>query len=280
MPGKALALSLLLSTTALAQTREAPPAAPASHPRRPSVAVMDFDYGTLQTHWWGEYDIGKGVAIQVVDLLVDDGSLRVVERGKLDTVLAEQDLAASDRASPDAAKLAKIGKVLGVRYILAGSITKFATSDKKYGGGVAGAVAKGVLGPVGGLTLHKAKQEVALTARLIDTTTGEIVLSAQGEGVAKKGGGVGIEAGYGGTGGAAAGTSSQLAEVRELGMSEAQSLAATELARAIVAQADKLSAEAPQPEPTPTPTPPPAKAALARKAAPAKVQAAARPPSP
>jgi len=272
MPGMAILLSLLLSAPADAQT-------PAPHSRRPSVAVMDFDYGTLQTHWWGEYDIGKGVAIQVVDLLVDDGSLRVVERGKLDTVLAEQDFAAGDRASPDAAKLAKIGKVLGVRYILAGSITKFATSDKKYGGGMAGTVAKGVLGPVGGLTFRKAKQEVTLTGRLIDATTGEIVVSAQGEGVAKKGGGVGMEAGYGGTAGAV-GTTSEPAEVRALGMSEAQLLAATELARAIVAQAGKLSAETPEPEPTPTPPPPPAQAAPAKKTPPPKAPAAARPPKP
>jgi curli biogenesis system outer membrane secretion channel CsgG len=80
--------------------------------KRPQIAVMDFDYGTVQ-NWWGQYDIGKGMADQVVDALVNDGSFRVIERKKLDTVLAEQDFAASDRADPSAAKLAKVGKVLG-----------------------------------------------------------------------------------------------------------------------------------------------------------------------
>ena len=93
--------------------------------KRPKVAVMDFDYGTVG-NWWGEYDIGKGMADQVVNALVKDGSFRVIERKKLDTILAEQDFAQSDRGDPSAAKLARIGKVLGVQYIIAGSITKFA----------------------------------------------------------------------------------------------------------------------------------------------------------
>ena len=36
-------------------------------------------------------------------VLVNDGSFRVIERKKLDTVLAEQDFAQSDRADPSAA---------------------------------------------------------------------------------------------------------------------------------------------------------------------------------
>src|SRR3989442_10814012 len=102
--------------------------------KRQTVAVMDFDYGTVN-HWWGQYDIGKGMADQVVDELVNEGTFRVIERKKLDTVLAEQDFSNSDRADPSAAKLAKIGKVLGVRYIISGSITKFGGEEKNYGGG-------------------------------------------------------------------------------------------------------------------------------------------------
>jgi hypothetical protein len=79
------------------------------------VAVMDFDYGRSTTGGvWGNYDIGKGMADQVVDAILEDGSFRVIERKKLDTVLAEQDFAQSDRADPSAAKLSKVGKVLGV----------------------------------------------------------------------------------------------------------------------------------------------------------------------
>src|SRR5215471_11582204 len=128
-------------------------------PKRTAVAVMDFDYGTVN-NWWGQYDIGKGMADQVVDELVNDGTFRVIERKKLDTVLAEQDFARSDRADPSAAKLAKVGKVLGVKYIISGSITKFGGEEKNYGGGGFGG------GKIGGLGLKKAKTYVTLTARM------------------------------------------------------------------------------------------------------------------
>jgi curli biogenesis system outer membrane secretion channel CsgG len=267
-------------TSAAPARAGADPAAAAkgeSAPRkRPTVAVMDFDYGTLTTHWWGEYDIGRGVATQLVNVLVEDGRLRLIERSKLDAVLGEQDLSASDRVNPDASKLAKMGKVLGVRYIIAGAITKFATSDRKFGGGVGGAVARGVLGPVGGLSFRKAKQEVSLTARLIDTTTAEVVVSAKGDGVAKKGQGVGIEADVGGGG---TSFTTESAEFRASGMGEAQERAVQEVARALLSQTAALSAEDPQPEPTPTPVPAVTAARAPRRSAPRHAGgAAAKPP--
>src|SRR5688572_20634528 len=184
--------------------------------KRPSVAVMDFDFGTVHEHWWGNYDIGKGMADQVVDALVNDGTFRVIERKKLDTVLAEQDFARSDRADPSAAKLSKVGKVLGVKYIIAGSITKFGGEEKTYGGG---GFAKGKLG---GLGLKKAKTEVGLTARLIDTTTGEVLVSVKGLGESKKGGGLKVGAGSWGGG---AGFSMGSSDYKNSAIGEAQEMA-------------------------------------------------------
>src|SRR5881397_1188739 len=88
--------------------------------KRPQVAVTDFDYGTVGYHWWGDADIGKGMADQVMTARVEEGSFRVIERKKLDTVLAEQDFTHSDRADPSQAKIAKLGKALGVHYIITG----------------------------------------------------------------------------------------------------------------------------------------------------------------
>ena len=199
--------------------------------KRPTVAVMDFDYGTVHHHWWGQYDIGKGMADQVVDALLEDGSFRVIERKKLDTVLAEQDFAQSDRADPSAAKLSKLGKVLGVRYIIAGSITKFGGEEKNYGGG-------GLIGgKLGGLGLKKAKTEVSLTARMIDTTTGEILLSAKGEGISKKGGGLKVGA-LGGGGGA--GFSMSSSDYKASAIGEAQEAATVDLIAKIIAKKDRL----------------------------------------
>jgi curli biogenesis system outer membrane secretion channel CsgG len=199
--------------------------------KRVAVAIMDFDYGTVGYHWWGQYDIGKGMADQVVDALLEDGTFRVIERKKLDTILAEQDFSHSDRADPSAAKLSKLGKVLGVRYIIAGSITKFGGEEKSYGGG-------GLLkGKLGGLGLKKAKTEVTLTARMIDTTTGEILLSAKGEGESKKGGGLKVGA-LGGGGGA--GFSMSSSDYKASAIGEAQELATKDLVTKIVAKKDRL----------------------------------------
>jgi len=199
--------------------------------KRISVAVMDFDFGTVHYHWWGDYDIGKGMADQVVDELVNDGTFRVIERKKLDTVLAEQDFAASDRADPSAAKLAKVGKVLGVRYIISGSITKFGGEEKNYsGGGLVG-------GKLGGLGLKKAKTEVSLTARMIDATTGEILVSAKGEGVSNKGGGLSV-GGAGGGGGA--GFSMGSSDYKESAIGEAQEKACQLLVQQLIAKKDRL----------------------------------------
>jgi curli biogenesis system outer membrane secretion channel CsgG len=211
-------------------TGEAADAVPA-RPKRVKVAVMDFDYGTITNHWWGTSDIGKGMADQVVDGLVNDGSVIVVERKKLDTVLAEQDFAQSDRADPSAAKLAKIGKVLGIKYIISGSITKFGGEEKNYGaGGVGG-------GKIGGLGLKKAKTFVTLTARMIDATTGEILVSAKGEGISNKGGGIKVGAGGGGGG---AGFSMGSSDYKDSAIGEAQEMACKLLVQAIVAKKDRL----------------------------------------
>jgi curli biogenesis system outer membrane secretion channel CsgG len=208
-------LAVALAALGMAGTAEA-------QSKRPLIAVMDFDYGTIN-NWWGQYDIGKGMADQVVNALLEDGSFRVIERKKLDTVLAEQDFAASDRADPSAAKLAKMGKVLGVKYILAGSITKFSTEAR--GGGVR---VKGI-----GLGGKKTKSEVALTARIIDATTGEIMLSAKGLGESSKGGGVNFASSD-----FAMGTNSE--EWRTSGLGEAQEKACNEFVAALVAKKDRL----------------------------------------
>jgi curli biogenesis system outer membrane secretion channel CsgG len=191
--------------------------------KRAAVAVMDFEYGTID-NWWGQYNIGKGMADQVVDALVNDGTFRVIERKKLDAVLAEQDFSASDRADPSAAKLTKLGKVLGIRYIIAGSITKFGTEQKQQGGRI-----KGI-----GIGLGKAKTEVALTARLIDTTTGEIMLSAKGLGESKKGGGFSFsKSGLGGVG-------SNTSEFKNSAIGEAQEAACNDIVAKFVAKKDRL----------------------------------------
>lgn len=189
---------------------------------RPQIAVLDFEYGTVD-NWWGQYDIGKGIADQLVDALVEDGSFRVIERKKLAAILGEQDFAASGRADPSAQTMAKIGKVLGVKYILVGSITKFSTESR--GGGLR---VKGI-----GLGGKKTKSEVRITGRIIDMSTGEIMISGKGVGESTKGGG--FDFSKGGTG---IGTNSE--EWRQSGLGDAQEACTADLIKQLVAKIDRL----------------------------------------
>jgi curli biogenesis system outer membrane secretion channel CsgG len=210
--GVALFASFALAGPAMAQAKT----------DRVSIAVMDFDFGAID-NWWGQYDIGKGMADQVVDALVNDATFRVIERKKLDTVLAEQDFAHSNRADPSAASLAKIGKIKGVKYVIAGSITKFATESR--GGGLA---VKGI-----GLGGKKTKSEINLTARIIDITSGEIVASVKGHGESSKGGGFSFS-----KGGTAIGTNSE--EWRASGLGDAQERACNDFVAQMVLKKDRI----------------------------------------
>lgn len=199
---------------------------------RPTVAVLDFDFGTVDRWWSGNWDIGKGIADMIVDELVNDGSFRMIERKKLDAILAEQNFSNSERADPSAASVAKIGKALGVKYMVVGSITKFGTENSKtrvggfgLGGGALGRARVGT---------SKGKAVVAITARIIDTTTGEIMVSKRGEGTSKRSGlllgGAGIGGGIGGGGDIEMGSS----DFRETVLGEATEIAVKDTATKLV----------------------------------------------
>src|SRR5262249_53182523 len=135
----------------------------------------------------------------IVDELVNDGSFRVIERKRLDAILAEQNFSNSERADPSAKSVAQLGKALGVKYLVVGSVTKFGTeqSNKSFsGGGCASAFGVGAVGT------SKGKANVAITARIIDTSTGEIMASAKGDGTSKRSGLLlgGAGGGHGGAG--------------------------------------------------------------------------------
>jgi curli biogenesis system outer membrane secretion channel CsgG len=205
--------------------------------KRPTVAVLNFDYGTVE-HWWsGNADVGAGIADLVVDALVDDGSFRVIERKRLDAILAEQNFSNSERADPTAKSLAQIGKALGVKYLIVGSVTKFGTesSNKSVGGGGFGS--KFGLGSVG---KSQGKANVAVTTRIIDTSTGEIMVSAKGEGTSKRSGLL-LGGAAGGGGGAGAGSLNfSSSDFRDTILGEATDMAVKDVVTKLLAKKDRL----------------------------------------
>jgi curli biogenesis system outer membrane secretion channel CsgG len=154
--------------------------------RKPRIAVMDFDYGTVRSYasayFGSDIDVGKGIADLLVTGLVKDGSYSIIERKALDKILAEQNFSNSDRANP--ASAAKIGKMLGVDAILVGSITQFGNETKKTGLGGAGGNWGGY--GLGGFGHSKSAANVGIDARLVNVDTGEIMTVAQGIGTSSR----------------------------------------------------------------------------------------------
>jgi curli biogenesis system outer membrane secretion channel CsgG len=125
------------------------------------VAVMRFDNNSTW-HWWGDR-LGEAAADVFVTNLLESGKFSVIEREKVDLILMEQDLGASGAVTPQTA--AKIGKMLGVDLILTGSVSQFSISRTGASiGGIGGSVTTG---------------KVVLQSRMINTTTGEILVAAE-----------------------------------------------------------------------------------------------------
>ena len=154
------------------------------------VAVMNFDYATVHSGvaaiFGTDMDIGKGISDMIVDRLVTSGVYSVIERKALDKILAEQNFSNSDRADP--ASAAKIARILGVDAIVIGSITQFGRDDKStgVGGGAVGGITRRF--GVGGVQRKESKAAVVISARLIDTSTAEILAVASGKGESQRSG--------------------------------------------------------------------------------------------
>jgi curli biogenesis system outer membrane secretion channel CsgG len=197
LPASLTGLALLSGALAIPSNAQTAPA------RRPRIAVLDFDYGTVQTAsaamFGTNVDVGKGIVDLLVTGLVKNGSYSVIERKALDKILAEQNFSNSNRADPSSA--AKIGKLLGVDAIIEGSITEFGNETKKTNVGGGGGNWHGV--GLGGFGHSNSKANVAITARIINIDTGEIMAVADGTGQSSRSstsmlGGGGNWSGYGG----------------------------------------------------------------------------------
>jgi curli biogenesis system outer membrane secretion channel CsgG len=179
------------------------PNALAQAKHKPRIAVLDFDYATVQT--WSQsffgtnVDLGKGIQQMVVTDLVKDGTYSVIERAAMEKILGEQNFSNSNRADPNSA--AKIGKLLGADAIIVGSITEFGNETKNQG--VGGGGGSGWTGAIGGFHHSKSNANVGLNARIVNIDTGEIMGVAEGVGTSSRsstglGGGGGNWNGHGG----------------------------------------------------------------------------------
>ncbi len=204
------------------------------------VAVLDFDYGTVQSYvssiYGSNQDVGKGITDMLVEKLLKDGQYRIIERKALDKILAEQNFSNSDRADPATAQ--KLARILGVDAIIMGSITKFGRDDqsKSVGGVGFGPRAFGI----GGVKRSEAKAVCAISARLVDTTTGEILAAVTGEGQSKRSGTSLIGGGAGSGGGGIGGFDSHASNFGQTLMGEAVTTAVNDVGGQLDTKATSL----------------------------------------
>lgn len=160
----ALALVILGSASALAQGKI-------------RIAIWEFE-NHAETSWWFWNDLGPAARNQIDTAFSEEQRLSdkfsVIEREQLALILKEQGLATAGALDPQTA--AKVGKILGIKYIVTGGIDKFAINNTR--------------GRIGGIVGGNMVQaEATINMRFIDTTTAERVLSLSASGEVKKGGG-------------------------------------------------------------------------------------------
>lgn len=128
-----------------------------------AVACRNFDN---QAGWHGNWNIGQNLSIMLESALYDTDRFVVVERKEMADVIAEQDLVASGRAAK-ASNVARAGKLRPAKYLATGAVT---VVEENQSGGDGGISFKGI--SLGG---SRGKAKITIIAKLVDTTTGQVV---------------------------------------------------------------------------------------------------------
>ena len=137
---------------------------------KPTVAVMDFGRhvgATTDDIVFENTD--KTSSDYIIEALVESGKYDVVDKDLLAEKLMQENLNTKGIIDPDTAR--RIGEVLGVRYIIYGNVNDVTGSST------------GVQIYDNGADVYTVKAHII--ARMMDVTTGDIVMAAKGEGKSK-----------------------------------------------------------------------------------------------
>jgi curli biogenesis system outer membrane secretion channel CsgG len=141
-----------------------------AEPERPGVSVLP-PQNKAESLWWAES--GARLAQQIVyDRLVESDFYRVIERSELEAKLQENRLWLTGEISPAGA--VKLSRVLGVRYLLTGTLTEYGL----------GRESKGKRRGRRRLLPGGKKFIAAFVLRLMDGETGALVWADSGRGEA------------------------------------------------------------------------------------------------
>ncbi len=188
----AAAAVLTLATPAFAQKR----LTKEERAKLPRIAILDFKAAPDCWHGWrfGGWGNQMGtISNQLRDLFTTEilqrghGKIRVVERERLQDIRDELNFQQSGEV--DTSTVQKVGKLLGVKYVMTGKVTRFAYKESGISGGwglgalVGKVTGNSMAGAVAGdMHLKKASFTGRLDIRLIEVETGEVLGAWSSEG--------------------------------------------------------------------------------------------------
>ncbi len=141
-------------------------------PKR-TVSVGKFDAIGSFVQKYGNWDIGGGISAMLTTALQESGRFIVMERANLSQVLNEQELKAQKITNAESGPA--LGKVIGVNFLIYGSITEFGADDE--GGGMSLGFSGGSIGSLfsSGVSKQSSKGKLTMDLRIVDTTTSEVI---------------------------------------------------------------------------------------------------------
>ena len=139
----------------------------AAEAAKPRVAILEFKNKT-EGYVWAWYRAGEAAQDMFVTELVKKGGFRVLERERLDAIMQEKNLQLSGDIDPKTA--VKLGKMIGVEYLIVGAITELGVADRDVN------VPSNLFGGrMPSVNVRSQKMDAAVDARAFSTSTGEIV---------------------------------------------------------------------------------------------------------
>jgi TolB-like protein len=100
------------------------PLAASAQDTRPGIAVMPFENGGSYGREKEDFEaLQQGIPAMLISELSKNLAARVVDRSDINRILNEQNLATQGRV--DAATAARVGKIVGARYMIMGGFTDY-----------------------------------------------------------------------------------------------------------------------------------------------------------
>ena len=157
------------------------------------IAVMRIDNKSSLASG-GQFDIGTGMANQLVSALFQSGGFIILERQELQDILGEQKFGSSGHVKEGTE--AKTGEIEGAEFLVYGAITDYdpGESGARVGVEVGGLTGKAVQGGAIKAGAGYKQAYVSIDLKIIDANTGRIVNATSVEGHPREiKGGLGIE---------------------------------------------------------------------------------------